>query len=101
MKLLRFGEAGKEKPGLLVNDEILDASSFGEDYGEKFFETDGLQRLSKWVSREYFQASEGKSGSSDRCPLYQAVKDYLRWTELHQACTGIQYAVAKRTNSFL
>lgn len=48
MKLLRFGDAGKEKPGLLVDDQIIDVSSFGEDFGETFFETDGLDRLAKW-----------------------------------------------------
>jgi 2,4-didehydro-3-deoxy-L-rhamnonate hydrolase len=51
MKLLRFGEIGSEKPGVLVNDEILDVSSFGEDFGERFFETDGLARLKRWLSQ--------------------------------------------------
>jgi 2,4-diketo-3-deoxy-L-fuconate hydrolase len=49
MKLLRFGDAGKEKPGILLNDEILDVSSFGEDFGESFFESDGINRLSSWL----------------------------------------------------
>lgn len=49
MKLFRFGEPGKEKPGILVNDKLFDASGFGEDYGENFLETDGLNRLEKWV----------------------------------------------------
>jgi 2,4-diketo-3-deoxy-L-fuconate hydrolase len=48
MKLLRFGDAGKEKPGILLNDEIVDVSSFGEDFGETFFGNDGINRLSKW-----------------------------------------------------
>jgi 2-keto-4-pentenoate hydratase/2-oxohepta-3-ene-1,7-dioic acid hydratase in catechol pathway len=51
MKLLRFGEAGHEKPGVLINEEILDVSSFGEDFGERFFETDGLGRLQTWLSK--------------------------------------------------
>ena len=51
MKLLRFGEPGKEKPGILLNNEIVDLSSFGEDYDEFFFETDGLARLSQWLSK--------------------------------------------------
>lgn len=49
MKLFRFGAPGKEKPGVLVNGKRLDASGFGEDYGEVFLETDGLARLEKWV----------------------------------------------------
>ncbi|MBS1507327.1 MAG: fumarylacetoacetate hydrolase family protein [Bacteroidetes bacterium] len=52
MKLLRFGEPGKEKPGVLLNDEIVDVSAFGEDYGEHFFETNGLHRLSLWLNEK-------------------------------------------------
>lgn len=49
MKLLRFGEPGSEKPGIVINEEMFDISAFGEDFGEKFFETNGLERLSKWL----------------------------------------------------
>ncbi len=49
MKLLRFGEPGKEKPGVLLNNEMYDASSFGEDFGEIFFENDGINRFKKWL----------------------------------------------------
>lgn len=55
MKLLRFGEAGKEKPGLLVNEQIIDVSSFGEDFNEQFFGTDGPKRLAAW-----YKNNEGK-----------------------------------------
>ncbi|SKC86813.1 fumarylacetoacetate hydrolase family protein [Ohtaekwangia koreensis] len=51
MKLLRFGEPGTEKPGVLINNEILDVSAFGEDFGEKFFETDGIARLQDWLKK--------------------------------------------------
>ena len=50
MKLLRFGEPGKEKPGIFFNNEFFDLSSFGEDYDEHFFETDGIKRLSEWLN---------------------------------------------------
>jgi 2,4-didehydro-3-deoxy-L-rhamnonate hydrolase len=49
MKLLRFGDKGREKPGILLDDEILDVSAFGQDFGEKFFEEDGLTRLTSWL----------------------------------------------------
>jgi 2-keto-4-pentenoate hydratase/2-oxohepta-3-ene-1,7-dioic acid hydratase in catechol pathway len=49
MKLIRFGEANKEKPGIIINDEYYDASSFGEDYDEQFFENEGLSRLQKFL----------------------------------------------------
>jgi len=49
MKLIRFGEAGKEKPGIVIDDVYYDASGFGEDYNESFFETNGLERLEKYI----------------------------------------------------
>ncbi len=49
MKLIRFGEPGKEKPGLILSDgEIIDSSAFGEDYDSSFFSSGGLERLEKW-----------------------------------------------------
>ncbi|MCD9014304.1 fumarylacetoacetate hydrolase family protein [Parachryseolinea silvisoli] len=51
MKLLRFGEPGTEKPGVLVGNDIVDVSSYGEDFGEKFFGTDGIARLATWLQQ--------------------------------------------------
>ena len=50
MKLIRKGEPSEESPGLLLPDgREVDISSFGEDYDEVFFETNGLDRLSEWL----------------------------------------------------
>ena len=49
MRLFRYGNSGSEKPGVLHNGKHLDVSSFGEDFGEKFFENDGLNRLKKFL----------------------------------------------------
>ena len=50
MKLIRKGKPGEELPGLILKDgREVEASGFGEDYDEVFFETDGLQRLQEWV----------------------------------------------------
>jgi 2-keto-4-pentenoate hydratase/2-oxohepta-3-ene-1,7-dioic acid hydratase in catechol pathway len=49
MKLIRFGQAGKEKTGIIINDKRYDTSAFDEDYNEQFFETDGLNRLANFV----------------------------------------------------
>src|SRR6476659_1516191 len=49
MKLIRYGEINKEKTGIVINDVMYDASSFGEDYNEHFFETGGLKRLQQFV----------------------------------------------------
>ena len=49
MKLIRFGDAGDERPGI-VDDEnrSYDVSAFGEDFTREFFETGGVQRLDAW-----------------------------------------------------
>jgi 2,4-diketo-3-deoxy-L-fuconate hydrolase len=52
MKLIRYGEAGKEKTGIIIDDVKYDTSAFGEDYGEAFFETGGLSRLSAFIQSE-------------------------------------------------
>ncbi len=53
MKLIRFGEIGREKPGVLLEDGTrLDASGFGPDYDEEFFATDGLTKLRNWLARQ-------------------------------------------------
>jgi len=50
MKLIRFGNSGREKPGIInENGKKLDVSSFGEDYDERFFESEGVSRLEKWL----------------------------------------------------
>lgn len=45
MKLIRFGELGNEKPGVLINGTYYDVSSFVQDYNEHFFENNGLEKL--------------------------------------------------------
>ncbi len=45
MKLIRFGAAGKEKPGLLIDGKRRDVSAIVTDYNEAFFENGGLQQL--------------------------------------------------------
>ena len=45
MKLIRFGEAGKEKPGILIGEKRYDVSSIVTDYNEEFFDKNGLDAL--------------------------------------------------------
>src|SRR5258708_33725768 len=58
MKLIRFGEINKEKHGIIINNKYYDTSSFGEDYNELFFETDGLSRLQKFIESNKDQLPE-------------------------------------------
>jgi len=58
MKLIRFGEAGRERPGVQLEDGTrIDASRFGGDYDETFFGGDGLARLREWCERNAALAS--------------------------------------------
>lgn len=58
MKLIRFGEPGQEKPGILFNNKRFDVSAFGEDYNESFFDTNGLQRLGDWLESNWSACPE-------------------------------------------
>ena len=52
MKLIRWGEAGQEKPGLLLNDGTrLDVSNIVRDYDEKFFGDAGVDTLRRWLDQ--------------------------------------------------
>lgn len=51
MRLIRFGKPGAELPGIIdATGARRDASSFGEDWNEAFFERDGLARLAPWLA---------------------------------------------------
>jgi 2,4-diketo-3-deoxy-L-fuconate hydrolase len=49
MLLIRHGQPGQEKPGLVLDGYRYDLSQFGEDFDEKFFASDGLARLAAFV----------------------------------------------------
>ncbi len=53
MKLIRFGEAGREKPGVLLEDGTrVDVSGFGADYDEAFFAGGGIGKLRNWLTAQ-------------------------------------------------
>ena len=50
MKLVRFGDKGKEKPGVLKDDgTTIDVSSFVNDFDVEFYTDNGLDRLAAWL----------------------------------------------------
>jgi 2,4-diketo-3-deoxy-L-fuconate hydrolase len=49
MKLIRFGEVGKEKCGVQIEGVNYDVSDFVSDYNESFFENQGLKRLQDYL----------------------------------------------------
>jgi 2,4-diketo-3-deoxy-L-fuconate hydrolase len=83
MKLIRFGEINKEKPGIIINDEYYDTSSFGEDYNEQFFETDGLSRLQKFIESSKDSLPEVSKNVRLGCPVTRPSKII---------CIGLNYA---------
>ena len=59
MKLIRFGEKNKEKPGIqLDNDLRIDVSSFIDDYDENFFYKIGIKKLRSWLNK-----------NKEKCPI--------------------------------
>ncbi|PHQ29199.1 fumarylacetoacetate hydrolase family protein [Leeuwenhoekiella nanhaiensis] len=83
MKLIRFGAAGKEKPGVqLDSGKRIDVSAFGEDYTEAFFENDGLNRLQSWLSSEQDNCPEVSAETRLGAPLVRPSKI---------VCIGLNY----------
>jgi 2,4-didehydro-3-deoxy-L-rhamnonate hydrolase len=75
MKLIRFGEPGREKPGLLLADgRRIDASGFGGDYDEAFFGGDGLERLRTWLEGDGANAPAVPDGARLGPPLVRPSK---------------------------
>src|SRR5258708_21779536 len=83
MKLIRFGGINNEKPGIIINDTYYDTSSFGEDYNEHFFETDGLSRLQKFIESGKDQLPELSKDVRLGCPVTRPSKII---------CIGLNYA---------
>lgn len=83
MKLIRFREEGKEKPGIVLEENYFDASPFGEDYGEAFLENDGLQRLQSFVDEN--KASLRKLDAS-----VELAAPFQRPSKI--ICIGLNYA---------
>ncbi len=63
MKLIRFGEEGREEPGILFPDgRRVDASGEFNDYDEGFFAYGGIESLGEWVA-------DGCPGGTEVDPL--------------------------------
>ena len=49
MKLIRFGEPGKEKPGIVIDEKLYSVADFFQDYNESFFEDNGVEKLGQLI----------------------------------------------------
>jgi 2-keto-4-pentenoate hydratase/2-oxohepta-3-ene-1,7-dioic acid hydratase in catechol pathway len=83
MKLFRYRDAGNEKPGVSLDGEHYDLSSFGEDFGEAFFETGGLRRL-QWF------LSQNKDSLRKLAAPIRFAAPFTRPSKL--VCIGLNYA---------
>jgi 2-keto-4-pentenoate hydratase/2-oxohepta-3-ene-1,7-dioic acid hydratase in catechol pathway len=50
MKLIRWGKAGEEKPGIYKDGDCFDVSAYFSDFNESFFAEDGLSKLAALVA---------------------------------------------------
>ena len=83
MKLIRFGEKGKEKAGVVLGDKYYDASALGEDYNEAFFETGGLDRLKAFVEKN-------KGSLAELAPSTRLGSPVARPSKI--VCIGLNFA---------
>jgi len=91
MKLIRWGAAGKEKTGVIINEKWYDTSAFGEDYNEAFFENNGIARLKEFVSANESTLTEVSASERLGSPIARPSKI---------VCIGLNYADhAKETNA--
>ena len=89
MKLIRFGKAGQEKPGIHLDGINYDLSAFIKDYDESFFEQNGLQKLASIVNEEKLPLVE--DGQRIGSPIARPSKIL---------CIGLNYAKhAKETGA--
>ena len=91
MKLIRFGNEGKEKPGVCINNINYDVSGFINDYDEAFFANGGLPHLAWMVEQHKNMLPKVAEGTRLGSPVARPSKII---------CIGLNYADhAKETNA--
>jgi 2-keto-4-pentenoate hydratase/2-oxohepta-3-ene-1,7-dioic acid hydratase in catechol pathway len=91
MKLIRFGEIGKEKPGVHIDGVNYDVSGFIRDYDEHFFANGGLPHLAFMVEQHKTMLPKVADGVRLGSPVARPSKI---------VCIGLNYAKhAKETNA--
>src|SRR5690606_27297282 len=82
MKLIRFGEAGQEKPGVQIAGVNYDVSSFISQYDEDFFANDGLAKLQTYIEENKSNLIEIPAGVRLGAPFSRPSKI---------VCIGLNY----------
>jgi 2-keto-4-pentenoate hydratase/2-oxohepta-3-ene-1,7-dioic acid hydratase in catechol pathway len=83
MKLIRFGDKGKEKPGVRIGDKLYDVSALVKDYDEHFFASGGLSQLAKKIEQESSSLPQVPAGARLAAPVARPSKI---------VCIGLNYA---------
>jgi 2-keto-4-pentenoate hydratase/2-oxohepta-3-ene-1,7-dioic acid hydratase in catechol pathway len=84
MKLIKFGNPGSEKPGVILeNGKSLDVSAFVPDYNEAFFGSNGLERLNAWIIDNTASVHEVPAGTRLGSPIARPSKII---------CIGLNYS---------
>jgi len=83
MKLIRFGDPGAERPGLLLMDGVrVAAPDFCADYDEQFFASGGVDRLAAWAAGDLSEAEKVPVGVRWGAPVARPSKI---------VCVGLNY----------
>ena len=91
MKLIRFGELGKEKPGVHIDGVNYDVSGFIKDYDEMFFGNGGIPHLGWMLQQHKDMLPKVPDGIRIGSPVARPSKI---------VCIGLNYAKhAKETNA--
>ncbi len=91
MKLIRFGEAGKEKPGVHIDGVNYDVSGFIKDYDEAFFGNGGIPHLAWMLQQHKTMLPKVPDNTRIGSPVARPSKI---------VCIGLNYAKhAKETNA--
>ncbi|EON75406.1 Fumarylacetoacetate hydrolase family protein [Lunatimonas lonarensis] len=86
MKLIRFGNVGEEKPGIVTEDgRQLDVSAFGIDWNEEFLgDESGFQKLAEWLEAHQQDCPEVPAGTRLGSPIVRPSKII---------CVGLNYSL--------
>lgn len=83
MKLIRFGDPGKEKPGVQLSDgKRINVSKFIRDFDIEFLNNNGINKLEDWVEEHGSSAQEVSTGIRLGPPVMQTGKI---------VCIGLNY----------
>jgi 2-keto-4-pentenoate hydratase/2-oxohepta-3-ene-1,7-dioic acid hydratase in catechol pathway len=74
MKLIRHGQPGHEKTGVILDGRQIDTSAAFADFDESFFASDGLARLANWLKANAASAPQVVEGTRLGSPVARPSK---------------------------